>query len=552
MRDFRATIRAASLQLRLTALAAGLLIPAVLCMFLVLLAEVKESRARFEQQLLATARALSSSVDRQFSEAAAINETLASSVLIERGDWAAFRKRALGVQRGRAGWFILSDDTGRQLVNTRLSAGVEPSDGGPPTINARLAAASGRTRIGDLAIGRRLQRFLVGVDTPIAHAGRTYDLAYVFEPSAFMPLFAEQRLVNGRLVSLLDRNLRIVARSRSQNAVVGRRPSAASLPVLRRATEGLGSGVSIEHDVTIFAYTRSPTSGYTTSVAVPRRLLDATVQRSLARIGAASVVLLGLGLALSWLASRGITRRLRALVEDAERLGRGEGVPARPAGAAELQAIQDALSHASAELLARQQRHRLLVNELNHRVKNTLATVQALAGQSLGRASAGPSEIADFNARLLALAGVHDLLTASSWGMTDLNEVLERTAGPSKARFTLAGPRVFLAPQAAVALSMMAHELTTNSLKYGALSVGGGDVMAEWSVKGSILDLVWSERGGPAVSPPARQGFGTRLIARLAAQEFQGAATYDYRPEGLVFTARLTLPDAVDDIGTFG
>lgn len=193
--------------------------------------------------------------------------------------------------------------------------------------------------------------------------------------------------------------------------------------------------------------------------------------------------------------------------------------------------------HDVTEEVEAEERQRLLINELNHRVKNTLAIVQGLAQQTFGKQADGRFEI--FSARLAALAGAHNLLTDSTWESADLRELvyssLEATAGVDIARCDLDGTPVTLSPQLALSLAMIIHELSTNAIKYGALSSPSGRVRVAWSVQCKAdarqLMLDWQESGGPAVVPPARQGFGTRLIRRGLSG--QGVSTLEYNPSGV-------------------
>ncbi len=189
-------------------------------------------------------------------------------------------------------------------------------------------------------------------------------------------------------------------------------------------------------------------------------------------------------------------------------------------------------------------RQRLLINELNHRVKNTLATVQSLAAQA-ARAEDPRAGHAAFVDRLMALSRAHDVLTSEQWVGAELaaaaRVALEPFGGDDGDRFRLRGPAVRLAPQEALALSMALHELATNAAKYGSLSVAGGHVELTWDVsderdpeRPARLSLCWQERGGPPVEQPVRQGFGSRLMRGLA-QELGGAATADWRRAGLVW-----------------
>lgn len=192
-----------------------------------------------------------------------------------------------------------------------------------------------------------------------------------------------------------------------------------------------------------------------------------------------------------------------------------------------------------------ERQQKLLLDELNHRVKNTLATVQAIAEQTL-RTHPDPLEFrATFEARLMALSATHNLLTATNWRGADLGEVARlefRPYGPE--RYRLAGPPVALSPAQALAMGMLFHELATNAAKHGALSSGDGRVEAVWRVAGArgrqVLEVEWREHGGPAVVAPTRRGFGSRLIER-SLRQLGGEAALTYAPDGLRCDLRLPL-----------
>ncbi|MFN4176584.1 sensor histidine kinase [Phenylobacterium sp.] len=197
-------------------------------------------------------------------------------------------------------------------------------------------------------------------------------------------------------------------------------------------------------------------------------------------------------------------------------------------------------SDVTARVLAERQQ-KLLLDELNHRVKNTLATVQSIASQTLRTTTDAATFREAFEARLMALSATHDLLTATSWRSAAVRDVLLGEVRPhGDERYTLDGPDVALAPAQAVALGLLVHELSTNAAKYGALSTGAGHVAVAWTVEDDALDLTWSETGGPPVAPPSRRGFGSRLIERSLEGSLGGRASLDFAPGGLV--CRVSLP----------
>lgn len=199
------------------------------------------------------------------------------------------------------------------------------------------------------------------------------------------------------------------------------------------------------------------------------------------------------------------------------------------------------------QVLARE-RQALLVAELNHRVKNNLATVQAIASHTLRASRGDMREFHDaFQDRLLSLARGHELLTRTNWETPHLAEALQIALEPfERAAISIAEAPVSvrLKPELAISMVMVLHELATNSAKYGALSCDGGDVLISWSVADSSVVVDWRERGGPPVKRPTRHGFGTRL-KDAALRGFGGVVHSEFAPEGLRCRLVLPLGDAV-------
>ncbi|HEX2817423.1 MAG TPA: HWE histidine kinase domain-containing protein [Phenylobacterium sp.] len=196
-------------------------------------------------------------------------------------------------------------------------------------------------------------------------------------------------------------------------------------------------------------------------------------------------------------------------------------------------------------------RQRLLVNELNHRVKNSLATVQAIAAQSLRGPDVSPEARERFMARLMALASANDVLVARTWSGATLHSVAAQMARPhgDDERFTIEGPDVHLAPPTATAMALGLHELATNAAKYGALSSPEGRVSLTWAVDGEAkarrLRLTWRESGGPAVAAPGPSGFGTRLIERGLTAELRAEVKLAFEATGVVFTLAAPLSESL-------
>ena len=211
---------------------------------------------------------------------------------------------------------------------------------------------------------------------------------------------------------------------------------------------------------------------------------------------------------------------------------------------------------AAAELKDSAERQALLTGELQHRIKNTLAMVGAIANQTMRGDSVTLAREA-FAARLMTLSHAHDLLTQTSWASAPIRDVVSGALAPhgsGHGRIRITGPAIDLPPKQALALSVALHELATNAVKYGALSAHG-KVDVEWSE--ATVDAVpsfrftWTESGGPAVVEPAaaKKGFGSRLIERILANDFGGKVGIYYRPDGVVCELVAPMARLVDDRG---
>lgn len=184
----------------------------------------------------------------------------------------------------------------------------------------------------------------------------------------------------------------------------------------------------------------------------------------------------------------------------------------------------------------------LLIGELNHRVKNTLATVQSIASQTLRNAPDLDHASSAMESRLIALSQVHNVLTDRSWAHVDLHDIVAQAVEPYRSRgedrIHVQGPVIQIPPRMALALAMALQELATNAVKYGALSNGTGQIRVRWKLNDECdphrLHLMWEEMGGPPVHKPVRRGFGTRLIERSLAHDLDGEVRIEFAPAGVV------------------
>jgi two-component sensor histidine kinase len=291
---------------------------------------------------------------------------------------------------------------------------------------------------------------------------------------------------------------------------MGKRASSSVYDAMMQRDEAILSTVSLEGLPLMSSFVHSPLTGWIVAAGITEDSLVAPLWRNLAITSLTGGVLLAIGLAF---------------------------------------AVRMATTIARAEAL-----HDLLIEELNHRVKNTLAILQAIAVQSFRSASRVERE--KFEGRLGALAEAHNLLSKEKWQGSELQDVIERVLKPYRLngpdRIRMSGPPVPLSPRLAVVLSMIVHEIATNAAKYGALSSDSGAVSLSWELLGENdtaksdagkLRLIWRETGGPVVVAPIQRGFGSRLIERSARDQLGGEATVDFLPRGVVYTLTCALEE---------
>ncbi|TXN39058.1 PAS domain-containing protein [Methylobacterium sp. WL30] len=212
-----------------------------------------------------------------------------------------------------------------------------------------------------------------------------------------------------------------------------------------------------------------------------------------------------------------------------------------------------AVSRDITDLKRNEARQTLLMQELAHRVKNTLALVQAVATQTLRNAPSLEEAGRALDARLVALAQAHDVLVQGAWSSASLSGLVAGAVALHgdgvPGQFTVSGPDLTLAAGHGLTLALMLHELATNAAKYGALSTGAGRVAISWAIDETEPDarlrFRWEEIGGPPVAPPTRTGFGTRLIARCLSHDFGGAVALRFPPTGAVLTLEAPLASVV-------
>ena len=458
------------------------------------------NRRAATERLLETVRGVRFTLDAEIRRMTGGLQVLALTNALRTGDFKNFRSMAQGFldQYGRDGLILVSDRTAQILFSSRAA-----DDENLPFRNSRETVqkvfATKQPQYSGLFVGAVKKKPIIAVDVPVLGEGEViYDISFSPPLEMFQSIVEKQRPDKDWTITLLDAAGTVFARVPNPAGTIGSRAPDSLQAATVQTAEATLVTTSLEGARLITAFSRSPLTGWTIAAGISEGSLVAPLWRYLAITSVIGAVLLMVGLAFA--------------VRMATTIARGE-------------TLQD-----------------LLVEELNHRVKNTLAILQAIAVQTFRNATRAERE--KFEGRLGALAEAHNLLSMGKWQGSDLHNLLMRVLQPyllnNPERIRMSGPKVPLSPRIAVVLSMIVHEIATNAAKYGALSNDSGKVTLDWQIinepTGPTLRLIWTETGGPPVTAPVQRGFGSRLIERSARDQLGGEATVDFLPRGVVCT----------------
>ncbi|MET0723421.1 MAG: sensor histidine kinase [Tardiphaga sp.] len=496
-------MRKLSLPVRLALLVAGTMLPLIIFASAVIYRGYEKDRTEASARVLETARSIRTVLDAEAQRMTGSLQVLALTNSLRAGDFDRFSRIALGFldQYPPGGVLLIADRDGRQLFSTLT----EDAKTLPPRSNldvVRKVFETGQPVYSNLFVGSVLKKQILTVEVPVLVDSKvTYVISFTPPMALFQNILDRQRPGPDWTISMFDSEGINFARVPNPQETVGKRASPTLFAEMFKRPEASFETVSLEGVPLITAVARSQVTGWLVGAGISQASLASPLWRDLGitvAIGAL-LLLIGVGFALRM----------------ASAIARGETL------------------------------HALLVEELNHRVKNTLAVLQAIASQTFRGAS--KEERATFDGRLGALAKAHDLLSQEKWAGANVSDVVSRVLEPyaiiGSRRMRISGPKVPLAPPRAVMMSMILHEIATNAAKYGALSNDAGTVSIDWQVLETAekLQLTWVESGGPRVHAPTRKGFGSRLIERGARDQLGGSATADFLPTGVVYTIESAL-----------
>jgi two-component sensor histidine kinase len=525
--------RQASLSLYLAALVALVALP-LLFYAAFLLANIQfEEQARQARIAQNEADGLAARVGQQLRDMTIALNVLASSPELESGQLDAYYNRSKAALRDSRYFLLAVRADGQQLFNTRVPYG-KPLGVTSDLDSLKAALASGEIVVSNAFLGRTSQRHVFNVIKPLPHGGVSGVAALILTQNIdeMQELVAADPLFAGWSTVIVDASRRVVL---AQGELAPGAPF---------SENEVAAGQDGDSDDTLLYSAVVPNSGWTAYVFGP-----AAASQNFGiwwQLFVGGLIVFAMALVAGLAIGRQLNRSAAALADMAVRIGNGEVVPPIVTPVSEINHVALAMSKASTERSEAETEMRLISRELVHRTKNLLAVVQALISQTVRQGGTLEQFQERVNGRIQGLAQSIDLMVSRDGRGVSLRALIERqlaafTAG--KAELEISGAEILLKPDVVQTLGMTFHELSTNAVKYGALSVPGGRLQVSWQKEAPaghepVLMLRWREIGGPPASPPAHKGFGTTVIERHIVQALNAQVELDYSSEGFSWVMR--------------
>jgi two-component sensor histidine kinase len=390
-----------------------------------------------------------------------------------------------------------------------------------------------RPTVSDLYFGAAAKRYFVAVVVPIIRNDEVaYLLTMAIPPDRFVGPSRLGKLADqGWLATIVGRDGRVIARSRNPERFVGVKASDPLLLAIRQSPAGQVRSTTLDGDLVQTNYVRN-SSDWTVIISVPERVLNAPVRTLVMILGlifALVIVTTGVG---AWAYGRLLGRELSLLSANAGRMGDQRPLVSFKAYVAEVAATNRAMFAANTRM-------ELLVAELDHRVKNTLAIIQSVAARSV----ANLRERSVIEGRFAALSRAHEALSTSRWAGADLCDLLVAVARTYDLTVSCNGPKIMLAPKAVVSLAQVFHELLANAREHGAFRHDQGAVSVAWEVEDGRLQLEWVEEGwrGRDAQHQFVPGFGLKIVALCIGRQLAGEYAVNVGPEGWTLSLHFPL-----------
>ncbi|WP_037077670.1 sensor histidine kinase [Neorhizobium vignae] len=525
----------------LVALAAGVALPLLIFVGYLMTELEANEREILAAETAEDAQLIARSIDRELQDMATTLRLLVTSPELEAGDLRAFHNRTQNSLRSNSLYVLVVNADGQQRLNTRLSFDAPL---GKISNMAALQSAlnSGVTEVSNVFFGATSGKHVFNVTMPlpkeISHSGAAMIMTQNAED--LQKLISTEGLPAGWSVAVVDGAGKVVTSLGAHALGSG---TAFPSDMLKLMTGFKGTIEDVDGNRRQM-YGYAQITGWTWKAVVwgPIDAAQASILTTWRQLIAGGAIFLALGMLIAWFVGRQLRIPIRQIAEMAERIGKGEIVSPVETKIREANQVAIALSNASFDRSEAEDRIHLILHELVHRTKNILTLIQAMMRQ-LARQDTTMEEFQKaISTRLQGLGKSIEALAKEQWAGVSIRRVIEihmSTFADAADRVELQGTDFILKAEAVQNLGLILHELATNSVKYGALSVPHGRVRIAWKDMvdeddgESRLELVWEERDGPAVHEPSRTGFGTTIIRRHAAAAFAGQVEIDFRNEGL-------------------
>ncbi|MDH4441463.1 MAG: sensor histidine kinase [Rhizobium sp.] len=500
------------------------------------------------------AQTISRSIERKVADMETTLGLVANSPELRDGDLEAFYDRVGGSLKGSSMYILLVRRDGAQLLNTRIPWGTELRRMSNPG-SLQSALRSGKVELSGIFFGVTSQRWVVNLTMPIAASNRAGADAVVLtqDAASLASHTSRENLPPGWSAALIDDDGKVIVSSGIDN-----RPSGEQFPESwLELMYGSNSSAVFYQDGEqyLLGYARIADWPWRVAVWGPVASAQETFVSAWKSLLVGSLVILTISLGVALIAAHQLRASIRTIASMADRIGQGDIVSPERTKILEANQVAVALSNASFDRAEAEERIHFILQELVHRTKNILSLVQAMMRQ-LAR---GADSVDDFqravSGRLAGLAQSIEALARQEWGGIPLATLVDlqlATVIGAADRVDRRGPDLLVNASAVQNLGLVFHELATNSVKYGALSVLEGRIRVEWAVENETseepkLRLTWTEQHGPPVVAPTRRGFGSTVIERHAASSFSGEVTMDFQPSGLRWVLLAPLKAFVGD-----
>lgn len=526
----------ASIGTYLVVMATVITLPLILFVGYLMLRLEAEKRDDLQRETIEDVRVVSRNIDRRLQEIATSLNLLSQFPELESGNLAAFQGRVADSLKREGLYAILATKDGQQHLNTRVPFG-KPLGKVPVEADLAKAIESRRITVSNIFFGSTSKEWVFNVTMPLdPELGSAGDaLILTQNASDLSRLISTENLPRNWAVAIIDGTNRVVVSTAPDEAAIGK-PFVT--PDILSEMQAF-SGNFFDGKGNLYAYAQLPGWQWKTVMWGPLAASQAALVDTWRQMMIGSLVLVLIAIGGAYLVGRQLRSSIRDLTLMAERIGEGEIVAPVDTKIKEANQVAIALSNASFDRSQSEERLQLLLHELVHRSKNILTLVQAMIRQ-LGRENKSIPEFQkEVDHRLRGLGMSIRALAEVQWQGLPIRKLIEThldVFGTVAERFVLAGDDFMLSPEAAQNFGLVVHELTTNSIKYGALSAPSGKITVRWKPVEKdgrqMLHLVWTETGGPPAQEPSRKGFGTTVIKRHAEGAFGGNVTTEYRESG--------------------